>query len=130
MISAAVLLVLCVLSACAGRERVNVEGSARIVGRWVCEDGGIERIYAFESDCTGHSEAGGFSFAFTYEINGDEITITADTTPMWETQLELSMVEMLDSGMLKDPADLIITQTGIIGADFIVIEASKYTRVG
>ena len=93
IISAALLFS---LTACGGKDAASTEQNAQvsggIEGSWKNDTylPGTEFIYTFEDDGTGEYNAGGTIMKFTYETDGDKLSILYDgSTAPFETTFEI-----------------------------------------
>ncbi len=126
----AALILVCVFSACADNTGSGNEANehSRFLGKWTGVDEGFDVIYVFEADGKGYSEALGLNLPVTYEVDGDNITITTDSTSTMEELMGMSVDELLAQGLLEDVNDLITVQTGTLDGETLIIDGTEYTK--
>ncbi len=120
VILAAVMLFTCVFAACGEKNP--------FLGKWTGIDEGLEASYVFEADGKGYSQAIGLSVDFTYEIDGNKVTLTIDSTKLMEDMLGMTVEEMIAEGMLESADELINVQTGELNGDVLTIDGTEYTK--
>ncbi len=128
VILAIIMLFTCVFAACGN----TADSKTAIVGSWEGVEEGIDVVYTFNADGTGTGEGSGMVMDLTYTIDGNEITITLDTTGAVEDMLGMSIQELLDAGLVTqaDVDNLITTDTCTfsIKGDTLIMGGNTYTR--
>ncbi len=129
VILAIVMLLTCVFAACGGS---SVDPKTAIVGSWAGVEDGMDVVYNFNADGTGTGEGSGLVMDLTYTIDGNEITITLDTTGAVEDMLGMTIEELLDAGLVTqaDVDGLITTDTCTfsVKGDTLIMGGNTYTR--
>ncbi len=127
-ILAIVMLLVCVFAACSS----GVDPKTAIIGSWTGMEDGTECTYIFNGDGTGTAEGMGMEMEMTYSIDGNNITITLDTTGTVEDMLGMSIEELLDAGLVTqaDVDELIVTDTATfkIKGDTLTMGGNTYTK--
>lgn len=125
---AIVMLLVCVFAACG----TGTDLKTAIVGSWAGVEDGMDVVYNFNADGTGTGEGSGMVMDLTYTIEGNEITITLDTTGAVEDMLGMTIEELLDAGLVtqEDVDKLITTDTCTIAikGDTLIMGGNTYTR--
>lgn len=121
VILAAVMLLACVFSACGGEK-------SPFLGKWTGVDEGFEASYVFKDDGTGYSAAIGLTVDFTYETDGNKVTLTIDSTELMTEMMGMTVEEMIAEGWYESADELINVQTGELNGDVLTIDGTDYTK--
>ncbi len=128
-----IMLFACAFAGCGGKETADAPVSNPIVGKWTGIDEGFEVIYVFNADGTGYSEVFGMKVDITdYSTTDNEITMTTDGTSTIEALFEMSIDDIIASGLAtEENLELVTTETFSysLDGDVLTIDGTEYTKV-
>ena len=128
-----IMLFACVFAGCGSKETADAPVNNPIIGKWTGIDEGFEVIYVFNADGTGYSEVFGMKVDITaYSTTDNEITMTTDGTSTIEALFEMSIDEIIASGLAtEEDLELVTTETFSysLDGDVLTIDGTEYTKV-